>query len=79
MVLCCFAARACILERPSHIPVPSAIEMMWHDLNKALHARNHKNIGELKHLCSEEGSRNPLHLCVNLMCKSLLFASKGGI
>uniref|UniRef100_A0A803J9K4 Transposase Tc1-like domain-containing protein n=1 Tax=Xenopus tropicalis TaxID=8364 RepID=A0A803J9K4_XENTR len=46
-----------LLEWPSQSPDLNPIEMLWHDLKKAIYTRHPKNIAELKQFCKEEWSR----------------------
>ena len=48
-----------LLEWPSQSPDLNPIEMLWHDLNRAVHTRYPKNIAELKQFCKEEWSKIP--------------------
>jgi transposase len=41
-----------LLEWPSQSPDLNLIEMLWHDLKRAVHTRHSKNIAELK-ICKE--------------------------
>lgn len=43
-----------LLEWPSQSPDLNPIEMLWHDLKRAVHTRHPKNIAELKQFCKEE-------------------------
>jgi hypothetical protein len=45
------------LEWPSQSPDLNLIEMLWHDLKRAVHIKNPKNIAELKQFCEEEWSK----------------------
>uniref|UniRef100_A0A803JRB2 Tc1-like transposase DDE domain-containing protein n=1 Tax=Xenopus tropicalis TaxID=8364 RepID=A0A803JRB2_XENTR len=42
-----------LLEWPSQRPDLNLIEMLWHDLKKAIYTRHPKNIAELKQFCKE--------------------------
>lgn len=72
-----------LLEWPSQSPDLNPIEMLWHDLKKAIHTRHPKNIAELKQFCKEEWSRITPDRCARLICnyrKRLVevIAAKGG-
>ncbi|KAF7666616.1 hypothetical protein LDENG_00099310 [Lucifuga dentata] len=41
--------------------------MLWHHLKRAVHARNPRNIDELKLFCREEWSKIPPHFCLSLI------------
>ena len=49
--------KICLLERLSQSPELNPIEMLWHDLKRAVHTRKPKNIAELKQFCKEEWSK----------------------
>uniref|UniRef100_A0A8C4S2P9 Tc1-like transposase DDE domain-containing protein n=1 Tax=Erpetoichthys calabaricus TaxID=27687 RepID=A0A8C4S2P9_ERPCA len=42
------------LEWPSQSPDLNPIEMLWHDLKKAVHARKPSNKAELQQFCKDE-------------------------
>lgn len=72
-----------VLEWPSQSPDLNPIEMLWHDLKRAIHTRQPKNIAELKQFCEEEWSKIPPGRCAGLICnyrKRLVevIAAKGG-
>ena len=46
-----------LLEWPSQSPDLNLIEMLWHDLKRAVHTKHPKNIAELKQFCEEEWSK----------------------
>ncbi|KAK3573829.1 hypothetical protein QTP86_032890 [Hemibagrus guttatus] len=48
-----------LLEWPSQSPDLNLIEMLWHDLKRAIHTRHPKNIAALKQFCKEEWSKIP--------------------
>ena len=43
------------------------IEMLWHDLKKAVHTRHPMNIGEIKQFFKEEWSKIPPDCCAGLI------------
>uniref|UniRef100_A0A8C5Q5S0 Transposase n=1 Tax=Leptobrachium leishanense TaxID=445787 RepID=A0A8C5Q5S0_9ANUR len=72
-----------LLEWPSQSPDLNPIEMLWHDLRRAIHTRHPKNIATLKQFCEEEWSKITPDRCAGLICnyrKSLVevIAAKGG-
>ena len=72
-----------LLEWPSQSPDLNPIEMLWHDLKRAVHTRHPKNIAELKQFCKEEWSKIPPDRCAGLIRnyrKRLVevIAAKGG-
>ena len=72
-----------LLEWPSQSPDLNPIDMLWHDLKKAVHTRHLKNIAELKQFCKEEWSKIPPDRCAGLILnyrKRLVevIAAKGG-
>ena len=48
-----------LLEWPSPSPDLNPIDMLWHDIKRAVHTRHPKNIAELKQFCNEEWSKIP--------------------
>ena len=56
-----------LLEWPSQSPDLSPIEMLWHDLKRAVHTRHPKDIAELKQFCKEERSKIPADHCTGLI------------
>lgn len=72
-----------VLEWPSQSPDLNPIEMLWHDLKKAIHTRQPRNLAELKLFCQEEWSKIPPGRCAGLISnysKRLVevIAAKGG-
>lgn len=72
-----------LLEWPSQSPDLNPIEMLWHDLKRAIHTRHPKNIATLKKFCEEEWSKITPDRCAGLICnyrKRLVevIAAKGG-
>lgn len=72
-----------LLEWPSQSPDLNPIEMLWHDLKRAIHTRHPKNIATLKQFCEEEWSKITPDRCAGLICnyrKRLVevIAAKGG-
>ena len=72
-----------LLERPSQSPDLNPIEMLRHDLKRAVHTRHPKNIAELKQFCKEEWCKIPPDRCAGLIHnyrKRLVevIAAKGG-
>ena len=68
---------------PSQSPDLNPIDMLWHDLKRAVHTRHPKNTVQLKHFCKEERSKIPPDRCAGLICnyrKRLVevIAAKGG-
>ena len=64
-------------------PDLNPIEILWHDLKRAVHTGHPKNIAELKQFCKEEWSKFPPDRCVGLIHnyrKRLVevIAAKGG-
>ncbi|MBN3289611.1 TCB1 transposase, partial [Polypterus senegalus] len=47
------------LEWPSQSPDLNPIEMLWHDLKKAVHARKPSNKAELQQFCKDEWAKIP--------------------
>ena len=43
------------------------IEMLWHDLEQAVHAWKHSNVAELKQSCKEERAQVPPQQCKRLI------------
>ncbi|KAG2456962.1 TCB1 transposase, partial [Polypterus senegalus] len=71
------------LEWPSQSPDLNPIEMLWHDLKKAVHARKPSNKAELQHVCKDEWAKIPPERCKRLIAsyrKHLIavIATKGG-
>ncbi|KAG2470219.1 TCB1 transposase, partial [Polypterus senegalus] len=71
------------LKWPSQSLDLNPIEMLWHDLKKAVHARNPSNKAELQQFCKDEWAKIPPELCKRLIasyCKLLIavIAAKGG-
>ena len=63
-------------------PDLNLIEMLWHDLKRAVHTRHPKNIAELQQFCKEEWSKIP-DRCVGLIrnyrnCLVEIIAAKRG-
>ena len=56
-----------LLEWPSQSPDLNPIEILWHDLKRAVHTRHPKNIAELKQMCREEWSKIPPDRCAGLI------------
>ena len=72
-----------VLEWPSQSPDLNPIEMLWHDLKQAVHARKPSNVAELKQFCKEEWAKIPQQRCKRLIAsyrKRLIavVAAKGG-
>lgn len=72
-----------VLEWPSQSPDLNPIEMLWHDLKKAVHTRHPKNLAELQQFCEEEWCKIHPDRCARLICsyrKRLVevIAAKGG-
>jgi transposase len=57
-----------LLERPSQSPDLNPIEMLWHDLKRAVHTRHPKNIAELNQFCKEEWSKIRPDCYAGLIC-----------
>ena len=55
------------MEWPSQSPDLNPIEMLWHDLKRAVHTRHPKNITELKQFRKEEWSKIPPDCCAGLI------------
>ena len=75
--------KICLLEWPSQSPDLNPIEMMWHDLKRAVHTRHPKNIVELKQFCKEEWFKIPPDHCAGLIRNYVkqfveVIAAKGG-
>uniref|UniRef100_A0A8C4XFK0 Tc1-like transposase DDE domain-containing protein n=1 Tax=Erpetoichthys calabaricus TaxID=27687 RepID=A0A8C4XFK0_ERPCA len=71
------------LEWPSQSPDLNPIEMLWHDLKKAVHARKPSNKAELQQFCKDEWAKIPPERCKRLIAsyrKRLIavIAAKGG-
>ena len=56
-----------LLEWPSQSPDLNLIEMLWHDLKRAVYTRHPKNIAELKQFCIEGWSKIPPDRCAGLI------------
>ncbi|KAF7643297.1 hypothetical protein LDENG_00242120, partial [Lucifuga dentata] len=72
-----------VLEWPSQSPDLNPIEMLWHDLKQAVHARKPSNVAELKQFCKEEWAKITPQRCERLIAsyrKRLIavVAAKGG-
>lgn len=52
---------------PSQSPDLKLTEMLWRDLERAVHKRMHRNLNEVKHSCKEEWAKIPLQQCVRLI------------
>jgi len=62
---------------------PLNIEMLWHDLKKAVHARKPSNVTKLQQFCIDERTKIPPQHCDRLIAsyrKRLIpvVAAKGG-
>ncbi|KAJ0041565.1 hypothetical protein NL108_013288 [Boleophthalmus pectinirostris] len=57
-----------LLEWPSQSPDLNPNEMLRHDLKRAIHTRQPKNIAEVKQFCEEEWSKIPPDRCAGLIC-----------
>ena len=71
------------LEWPSQSPDLNPIEMLWHDLKKAVHARKPSNVAELQQFCIDEWTKIPPQRCNRLIasyrkCLIAVVAAKGG-
>ncbi len=55
------------LEWPSQSPDLNPIEMLWHDLKKAVHARKPSNVAELQQFCQDEWAKIPPQRCNRLI------------
>ncbi len=71
------------LEWPSQSPDLNPIEMLWHDLKKAVHARKPSNVAELQQFCQDEWAKIPPQRCNRLIasyrkCLIAVVAAKGG-
>ncbi|KAG2456946.1 TCB1 transposase, partial [Polypterus senegalus] len=55
------------LEWPSQSPDLNPIEMLWHDLKKAVHARKPSNKAELQQFCKDEWAKIPPERCKRLI------------
>ena len=51
------------LEWPSQSPDLNPIEMLWHDLKQAVHARKPSNMVELKQFYKDEWAKIPRQRC----------------
>ncbi|KAG2457775.1 TCB1 transposase, partial [Polypterus senegalus] len=70
------------LEWPSQSPDLNPIEMLWHDLKKAIHARKPSNKAELQQFCKDEWAKIPPERCKRLIasyrkCLIAVIAAKG--
>lgn len=63
----CFSSRGYTWSDPVS-PNLKSIEMLWHDLKRAIDARRPKNIAELKQFSKEECSKIPPDSCAGLIC-----------
>uniref|UniRef100_A0AAY4AL84 Tc1-like transposase DDE domain-containing protein n=1 Tax=Denticeps clupeoides TaxID=299321 RepID=A0AAY4AL84_9TELE len=52
---------------PSQSPDLNPIEMLWHDLKKAVHARKPSNKAELQQFCKDEWAKIPPERCKRLV------------
>ncbi|KAK1788663.1 hypothetical protein P4O66_002483 [Electrophorus voltai] len=71
------------LEWPSQSPGLNPIEMLWHDLKKAVHAQKPSNVAKLQLFCKDEWDKIPPQRCKRLIAsyhKRLIavVAAKGG-
>uniref|UniRef100_A0A8C4X9Y5 Transposase n=1 Tax=Erpetoichthys calabaricus TaxID=27687 RepID=A0A8C4X9Y5_ERPCA len=71
------------LEWPSQSPDLNPIEMLWHDLKKAVHARKPSNKAELQQFCKDEWAKIPPERCKRLIASYrkrfiAVIAAKGG-
>uniref|UniRef100_A0A8C5WF56 Transposase n=1 Tax=Leptobrachium leishanense TaxID=445787 RepID=A0A8C5WF56_9ANUR len=57
-----------LLEWPSQSPDLNLIEMLWHELKRAIHTRHPKNIATLKQFSEEEWSKITPDHCAGLIC-----------
>ncbi|KAK1795605.1 hypothetical protein P4O66_001100 [Electrophorus voltai] len=55
------------LEWPSQSPDLNPIEMLWHDLKKAVHAHKPSNVAELQQFCKDEWAKIPPQRCKRLV------------
>jgi hypothetical protein len=72
-----------VLEWPSQSPDLYPIEMLWHDLKRAVQSRQPRNIDELKQICTEEWFKIPPQHCSSLISSyrkylAEVVAAKGG-
>lgn len=51
----------CVLEWSTQRPDLNPIEMLWHNLKRAMRARHPRNTDELKHIRRKEWSKSPPH------------------
>ena len=56
-----------LLEWPSQSLDLNPIEMLWHNLKRAVHTRHPNNITELKQFCKEAWSKIPPDRCAGLI------------
>ena len=71
-----------LLEWASQSPDLNPIEMLCHDVKRAVHTKHPKNIAELKQFCKEEWSKIPSDCCAGLIhnhrkCLVEVIAAKG--
>ncbi|KAF7650076.1 hypothetical protein LDENG_00131870 [Lucifuga dentata] len=64
-------------------PDLNPIEMLWHNLKQAVHARKPSNVAELKQFCKEEWAKITPQRCERLIasyrkCLIAVVAAKGG-
>ncbi|KAI3376068.1 hypothetical protein L3Q82_016607 [Scortum barcoo] len=55
------------LEWPSQSPDLNPIEMLWHDLKKAVHAQKPSNVAELQQFCKDKWAKIPPQRCKRLI------------
>ena len=69
-------------EWPSQSPDLNPIEMLWHYLKKAVHARKPSNVAELQQYCKDEWAKIPPQGCKKLIASDrkhlIAVAVKGG-
>lgn len=65
------------LEWPSQSPDLTSIEMLWHDLKTAIHAKHPRNLTELQQFCKEEHLKINPDRCARVICNYLQEASGG--
>ena len=59
--------KICVLEWTSQSPDLNSIEMLWHDLKRAVQSRQLRNIDELKQIRREEWLKIPPQRCASLL------------